>query len=485
MSLRLAFSNGTLLLLQLPEAAKAALKAWIEPDPASQEYRALAYRYREIVLKLRSLGIPYVDEARAFGVTPFPFKEPFRPYQHQAAALKQWIASQKRGTVELPTGAGKTRLAVLAIEATQRPTLVLVPTLELLFQWQAVLEAQFGMKVGVLGGGQHEVLPITVSTYPSASLHIEHLGARFGLLIADECHHLPAPAYRFIAEASLAPFRLGLSATVERSDGLESVGYALLGPLVYKASIDRLEGKYLAPYEVIQVPVALSEAEQEAYEASRAEYIAFLRNSGVNLAEGGWQSFVMLAHQSPEGRSAFKAYRRQRRIALGAKAKLDALWEILLRHADDRVLVFTDDNESVYSLSARFMAPAITHQTGAAERKRLLSAFSSGECRLLFAAKVLNEGVDVPEANVGVVLSGSGSVREHVQRLGRILRKRPGKAAILYEVTTEVAAELGMSERRRQHEAYQRGDLRLPEAAAFDGPDTQDTEDSQAKDRPC
>ncbi|MEO1235123.1 MAG: helicase-related protein, partial [Myxococcota bacterium] len=82
--------------------------------------------------------------------------------------------------------------------------------------------------------------------------------------------------------------------------------------------------------------------------------------------------------------------------------------------------------------------------------------FADGSLRVLVTAKVLNEGVDVPEARVGVVLSGSGSVREHVQRLGRILRRREGKRAVLYEVVSDVAAESGISERRRQHEAYGR-----------------------------
>jgi superfamily II DNA or RNA helicase len=67
---------------------------------------------------------------------------------------------------------------------------------------------------------------------------------------------------------------------------------------------------------------------------------------------------------------------------------------------------------------------------------------------------VLNEGVDVPEANVAIVLSGSGSVREHVQRLGRILRLAKDKRALLYEVVTRNTVEEGVSDRRREHDAY-------------------------------
>ena len=132
------------------------------------------------------------------------------------------------------------------------------------------------------------------------------------------------------------------------------------------------------------------------------------------------------------------------------------LWEIVVRHRRDRIIVFTGDYETVYRLSRWLLAPAITHHTPPAERVATLEAFSRGDWPVLLTSKVLNEGVDVPEANVGVILSGSGSVREHVQRLGRILRRRPDKTAILYEVCSAGTAESGISERRRQHRAYQR-----------------------------
>ena len=120
------------------------------------------------------------------------------------------------------------------------------------------------------------------------------------------------------------------------------------------------------------------------------------------------------------------------------------------------MLIFTNDNQTVYRISRRFFIPAITHQTKVKERHSLLQAFNAGEFPFLVTSKVLNEGVDVPAANVAVVLSGSGSVREHVQRLGRILRRAEGKQAILYEVVAEDTAERYVSQRRTQHSAYQR-----------------------------
>ncbi|MDP7572772.1 MAG: helicase-related protein, partial [Myxococcota bacterium] len=143
-----------------------------------------------------------------------------------------------------------------------------------------------------------------------------------------------------------------------------------------------------------------------------------------------------------------------RRIALGAAAKFEELESILKAHPRDRVIVFTQDNETVYQISRALLIPAITHQTRTRERREILLKFNRGEYLAVLTSKVLNEGVNVPEANVAVVLSGSATIREHVQRLGRILRPREGKEAVLYEVVTKGTMEKEVSRRRRQHSAY-------------------------------
>src|SRR5262249_29854842 len=119
-----------------------------------------------------------------------------------------------------------------------------------------------------------------------------------------------------------------------------------------------------------------------------------------------------------------------------------------------RILIFTHDNATVYKIAREFLVPVITHQTKTKERRDVLMAFNSGEYPIVATSKVLNEGVNVPEANVAVILSGSASVREHVQRLGRILRKSGDKEAVLYEVVTRGTVEEFTSNRRRQHSAY-------------------------------
>jgi superfamily II DNA or RNA helicase len=149
-----------------------------------------------------------------------------------------------------------------------------------------------------------------------------------------------------------------------------------------------------------------------------------------------------------------QAYRRQKELAVAAPAKLDLLANLLAEHACDRMLVFTLDNATAYEVSRRFLVPAITHQTKVTERSEILDRLRTGQYNAVVTSRVLNEGVDVPAANVAVVLGGSGSVREHVQRLGRILRPAEGKRALLYEVLSAGTSETSISERRRDHEAY-------------------------------
>ena len=450
------YEYGTLVVSHIPEECDGLREILVE-DVRTGRFRAPGKSYRELMLALRDAGVEYEDLARAYEPISVDVSEKLKPYPYQAKALEAWRANRFSGVVQMPTGSGKTILGALAVSKAKRPALIVVPTIELLGQWQATLQKQLGVEVGVIGGGIKDWRPITVITYDSAARQVEFFGNKFGLLIFDECHHLPSNAYKFIAEASIAPFRLGLSATVERPDGLEQEVFRLLGSLILDVDIESLEGKYLSSFDVITVAVVLDDEEMEIYREARAKYLDFLRSQSINFNDkAAWGQFVMRAHQTTEGKAAYAAYRLQRSIALASKAKLDALWKILLKHNKERILVFADNNEIVYQIASQFYLPALTYQTRPAERKELLSMFADGSLRVLVTAKVLNEGVDVPDASIAVVLSGSGSVREHVQRLGRILRRKDGKHAILYEVVSDVAAEAGISERRRQHEAYLR-----------------------------
>jgi superfamily II DNA or RNA helicase len=127
---------------------------------------------------------------------------------------------------------------------------------------------------------------------------------------------------------------------------------------------------------------------------------------------------------------------------------------LLDRHKDERTLLFTEDNATAYAVSKRSLIPVITHQTKVTERSEILARLADGTYGAVATSRVLNEGVDLPDASVAIVISGSATVREHVQRLGRILRKRPDKRAVLYELISGGTSEVQTSERRRDHDAY-------------------------------
>ena len=462
-SLKMTFKDGT-LLLEAPAATPLPLAEWGVFDERVGQWRAEARQYAAVVMYLHRRGIAYDDRARAYEVLPLEWRGGGKqPREYQEEALASWWGQGGRGLVVLPTGTGKSYVAQLAMARVRRSTLVVAPTIDLMEQWARQLEAAFGIRVGLLGGGSREVLPVTVSTYDSAAMMMDFIGNRFGLLVVDECHHLPGPAYQQLARFAIAPYRLGLSATPERPDGGDAVLDELLGPVCFRRDIDEMEGSVLAAYRTERICLELDEDEMRDYEANRSVYINFLHANRINLsAPRGWNQFLLACSRLANGREALRAYLTQRRIAQASRAKLRQVWDLLCRHSRERVLCFTADNRTAYDLGQRFFLPVITHHTKITERRVLLDGFRSGTLPFLVTSRVLNEGVDVPEASVGIVVSGSGSIREHVQRLGRILRPAAGKQAVLYELISYGTAEWNVSDRRRQHRAYERPDS-LPE----------------------
>ncbi|MDQ2694403.1 MAG: DEAD/DEAH box helicase family protein, partial [Pseudomonadota bacterium] len=424
----LRFDRGTLILEHCP-ALPEGLDAWFRYDPRVDAWRAPACHYSAIISTLK----PWLAANRAprYGRLALTPDLAVEPYPHQHAALAAWRGAGGRGVVVLPTGAGKTLVGVLALCRAGRDALVVVPTIDLLHQWYALLRLAFpAQEVGLLGGGYFETLPLTVATYDSAARHSDRLGNRYGLLICDEVHHLPSEFYRCIAEFSLAPYRLGLTATPERSDGRHVDLDGLIGPTVYRRHPEELAGEVLAPFQLRPVYVELSAAERRAYAEAIAARDEFLRANRIGLGSlQGWNRFVMASAKSAAGRRAMQAHRQARRIAHATTAKLTALADILRQHAGERTVIFTDNNATAYEVSQRFLIPCLTHQTRVKERHALLESFKDGTYTALVTSNVLNEGVDVPEASIGVILSGSGSQREFIQRLGRILRRRDGKQA--------------------------------------------------------
>jgi len=419
-------------------------------DSRARAYRAMALFYRDIIEYLKRSNVNYVDDALELLPTPYlQCKVKLKNFQHEA--LKAWLDAGKRGIVVLPTGSGKTVIAVAAISELKTPTIVIVPTLDLVEQWQRVLTSEFNVEIGVYGGGENVLQPITVSTYDSAYLRAGELGNRFGLIIFDEVHHLPSTGFRHIAEMFAAPYRMGLTATYERQDGLHNDLPRLVGGKVYELSVEHLAGRHLSEYELEKLYVDLTRGEKEEYERLYKTFTDYLVKCNIILrTPHDFTKFIMRSGRDQKARQALLARSKALDIALNSQKKLDALENILLDQPTEPTIIFTQHNKLVHRIAQRFLIPYITHVTPKDERKEILDNFREGKYRLIVTSKVLDEGVDVPDATQAIILSGTGSTREFIQRLGRILRKREGKKAKLIEIVTRNTAEMKMSSRRKQ-----------------------------------
>ena len=397
------------------------------------------------------------EQLERFGL-PFAPRLALQPRVYQREALRNWLVNGGRGVVVLPTGAGKTVVAFMALEQAPVRTLVVVPTIDLLRQWRDGLIEKAGVpadQVGVVGGGERSPKAVTVMTYDSAAMPRRSLAA-YGLLIVDEVHHLPAPTYRAIADKAVAPWRLGLSATPERADGTHRDLAGLVGPEVYRRLPAELaRGGHIADYREKRIFVDLTPEERYRYDALMAEWKWYLATRRSQLMRGNlFEQLIRRSANDPAARRALQAHHQARMIALNAEGKIDRVEELLTKHRAEHVIVFSEYNAMVRAVSQRLGLPAITYRTDADERRTILERFRSGRYGKLVTGRVLNEGVDVPDANVAIVVSGSSATREYIQRLGRVLRPKR-RSAMLYEIISRRTTE-GRAARARRPVASSR-----------------------------
>ena len=455
------FPNEEMMQLPTPELLQALFGAHLPADTRA----AMGRDKRHAFLRTQPLHFQALKRALQAQGTPFNvvFEErptlPFatalqvepRPYQNEA--LANWLSKGSAGVVVLPTGAGKTLVAAMAIQETGLWTLAVVPTLDLLQQWRTALASALSLgigEIGIFGGGEKDMKPITIITYDSAALYPREL-RHFGLLVFDECHHLPAPTYRLIAECAFTPLRLGLSATPERSDMMHLDLEQLIGPEVYRRSPAELtEGRYLAQYKEVRIDIALSSEDEVRYAEQRRVYRSFLqrRHIVIRSPEEFQQKIIFLSARDAEAREAMLAWREARNIAMNTPAKYVEIERLLRLHAADQVILFSEYNQVVDEISRRFCLPSITYKTPTEERRAILERFRSGQYTKLVTGRVLNEGVDVPDCRVAIIVSGNSTKREYIQRLGRVLRPKTGQA-LLYELVTSSTTEEEMAKRRR------------------------------------
>ena len=424
-------------------------------DPRTNQLRALALHYQDIITYLQNSGIQYEDNVMEL----IPIQNlrieninlSLRAYQKKA--IENWVKAGKKGCIILPTGSGKTIIAIKLIEIINSSTLIVVPTLDLMEQWTKFLSKYFQkIEIGNIGGGIFNITGITVSTYDSAYIRSSFIGNKFAFVIFDELHHLAAPGYRTIAEQFTSPYRLGLTATYEREDNLHLDFPRLVGGIVYQSSVNELaRDKHLASFTVEKRYVKLLPEEEIEYQKNYDQYLSYLHKLGIKYDQIGFQKLIMISGKNQYARNALLARNKALDIALNSQSKIVELRKILSENPDRKTIIFTQHNKLVYLISNNFLIPFITHKSSKQEREDALNGFRDGRYRVLVTSKVLDEGIDVPDAELGIIVSGTGSKREFIQRLGRLLRTKPNFTnAKLIEIISSGTSEINTSVRRKQ-----------------------------------
>jgi len=293
-----------------------------------------------------------------------------------------------------------------------------------------------------------------VSTYDSAYIKAQSIGNKFMLMVFDEVHHLPAPTYRLIAETFVAPFRLGLTATIEREDHLDEDFPYLVGKSTFQITAKELaKSNYLAKYTIERKQTFMPVEEYRKYKENMTVYHACLKKIGLKMnSHNAFKRLIMISSKNIMARRALMARNKAIDIALNSKSKMNEIRKILVENKDIKTIIFTQHNKLVYEISNIFLIPFITHKSSKEEREDVLTGFKDGRYKAIVTSKVLDEGIDVPDAQLGILVSGTGSTREFIQRLGRLLRpKNDNKQAILFEIVSSGTSEALTSERRHRN----------------------------------
>ncbi|MGH9077136.1 MAG: DEAD/DEAH box helicase [Acidimicrobiales bacterium] len=382
-------------------------------------------------------------------------------YAWQADALAAWARAGRRGVVEAVTGTGKTMVGVAAAlgELARRgQVLVLVPTVELAHQWVATLGPRLGPghRVGRLGAGStdslasHDVLVAVVNSARAVDVRPIRQG---GLLVADECHRYGSAVNRLGLDGRFG-HRLGLSATYARGDGGNEAWLdPYFGGTCFRLGYARaLADEVTAHFSVALVGVRFSPEEWECYD-ELSKVMAQTRARLVDqygLPDEPFEAFLaalgVLADGDGEGAVLARRYRQamleRRALLADTPAKDEALVALAPAVAEaDRTIVFTQTIPAAERASAALggrglRAGAVHSALAGADRRRLLGRFAAGGLDVLVAPRVLDEGVDVPAADLAVIAGASRSRRQMIQRMGRVLRRkadgRRARFAILF-----------------------------------------------------
>ncbi|HET8847729.1 MAG TPA: DEAD/DEAH box helicase family protein, partial [Nitrososphaeraceae archaeon] len=299
-------------------------------DSRSNSLVSYGINYKKITEYLKAKNVEYVDHVADLLPLEQLLKVKVELRDYQKEAIQSWM-QKKMGSIVLPTGAGKTIIGLKIIEMINSPTLIVVPTLDLIKQWTQILSQTFNIEIGNIGGGVENIQAITVSTYDSAYIKAHSIGNKFLLIVFDEVHHLPAPSYRLIAETFIAPYRLGLTATLEREDHLEGDFPYLIGKTTFQITAKELaKNNYLANYVIERKQTSMSEQEYQKYKENMAVYYTCLRKIGLKMNSfTSFKRLIMISSRNNLARRALVARNKANDIALNSKSKLDEIRKIL------------------------------------------------------------------------------------------------------------------------------------------------------------
>jgi DNA excision repair protein ERCC-3 len=351
-----------------------------------------------------------------------------RDYQREAVDIfyASGTARGGSGVVVLPCGAGKTIVGLACMAQVQASTLVLTTNVTATRQWIAELLDKTTLTEDLIGeysSYTKDIRPVTIATYNILTWragrdqpfeHLELFDQRdWGLIIYDEVHLLPAPVFQVTAGLQ-ARRRLGLTATLVREDGREDDVFALIGPKKVDVPWKVLEHQgWIAKAQCHELRVPMADA-------LRMDY-------------------------------AITPKRQKFRVASENPAKTAVVREILAQHADDQILIIGMYVEQLQDLAAELGIPLLSGSTRQQRRDEVFEQFKAGDLRLLAVSKVANFAVDLPDAAVAVQISGTfGSRQEEAQRLGRILRPKPGtNQAYFYTLVSRDTVEQDFALKRQ------------------------------------
>jgi RNA polymerase primary sigma factor len=399
------------------------------------------------------------DESKHFAITGLR--------EWQIDALKAWNENGSKGIVEAVTGAGKTLLAIAAIAQELNlggKAAVIVPSIELQDQWLFQLKKHFPTAaIGALGNGSkdflsnHDIIVAIVNTASTHSLGLEDIES--GILVADECHHLAAPIFKNALELVFES-RLGITATRERPDGAHADLEEYFGEVVYSIGYrEAIEKKYVSGVNVLQVAVQLSTNEQDVYDelSERISLNQYKLCKRFNLSTDPYPQFMEAVVRISEDSES--EYRNIARGYISAVSKRKSLlaetpkkFEVVkflssaLENSNGAIFFSETINaakaiESVL-LENHVKAATLSSELGKKERSQVLKDFENGVVKAISVVKVIDQGVDVPEADVAVIISASKTKRQMIQRMGRVLRpKADGRNAVFILVFVAGSSE--------------------------------------------